>query len=172
MNGSLTKEKKPRTEAQLKATERMRDALQKNQLTPSEKKLRLKAIKDQLNGVGNVEVNDDIDDEPLPELPKEILEQTPKKILKKIAPPVIEKKEKKVVYESGSEQSEEIITIKKKKKPKRKTIIIEESETEDEIEDEVKDEPKTKTRDTKTQKNVKSKFKISTPDPAPVCYFE
>ncbi len=51
MNEPLTKEKKPRTEAQIQATARMRDALEKKRLTPTEKKLRLKAIKDQLNGI-------------------------------------------------------------------------------------------------------------------------
>lgn len=169
----LTKQKKPRTAAQLDATKRMREALEKKRLTPTEKKLRLKAIKDQLNGTSNNNINeenDDSNDETL-DLPKELLEQKPKKVLKNIAPPVItpseiKVKQPKVVYESDTEQSEEIIIVKKKKKPKKKTIIYEESESENE---EIF-EPQL--RETKTQKNVKSKFKISTPMPQPICYFE
>jgi len=163
MNEPLTKEKKPRTEAQIQATARMRDALEKKRLTPTEKKLRLKAIKDQLNGITP---NKDIDEEPMEDVPKEILDQKPKKNLKNVPPPTIPKPEPKVVYESGSEQSEEIIVVKKKKKPKKKTIIYEESESEEE------EVIKPQTRETKSQKNVKSKFKISTPEPAPICYFE
>jgi len=166
MNEPLTKEKKPRTEAQIQATARMRDALEKKRLTPTEKKLRLKAIKDQLNGITP---NKDIDEEPMEDVPKEILEQKPKKNLKNVPPPpapTMPKPEPKVVYESGSEQSEEIIVVKKKKKPKKKTIIYEESESEEE------EVIKPQTRETKSQKNVKSKFKISTPEPAPICYFE
>ena len=167
MNEPLTKEKKPRTEAQIQATARMRDALEKKRLTPTEKKLRLKAIKDQLNGITP---NKDIDEEPMEDVPKEILEQKPKKNLKNVPPPApaptMSKPEPKVIYESGSEQSEEIIVVKKKKKPKKKTIIYEESESEEE------QVIKPQTRETKSQKNAKSKFKISTPEPAPICYFE
>ena len=178
----LTKEKKPRTAAQLDATKKMREALEKKRLTPTEKKLRLKAIKDQLNGTGNTDVKEE-DNEDLLDIPQELLEQKPKKVLKvgnlgspttpplkvgnqgsPTTPPL--KKEPKVVYESGSEQSEEIIVVKKKKKPKKKTIIYEESESENE--EIFEPQP----RETKSQKNVKSKFKVSNPKPEPICYFE
>jgi hypothetical protein len=174
----LTKPKKNRSEAQKAATERMRKALEikttaKNGLSKDEKKLRLQAIKEQLNGplkknmdktptpikAPEPEPESEIESEeeaPAPPPPPE-----PKKKEKKILSqpkPVKPKKEPKVVYESASESEEEVIVVKKKKKPKKKTIIYEDA-TESEEEEPVK--PIKKERETKTQQNSASKFKVT-----------
>jgi hypothetical protein len=172
----LTKPKKQRSEAQKAATERMRKALEikttaKNGLSKDEKKLRLQAIKEQLNGP----LKKDMDKtpthkketipEPEPEPETESEEEAPpppplapkKKEKKILSQPAPKKKEPKVVYESASESEEEVIVVKKKKKPKKKTIIYEDA-TESE-EEPVK--PIKKERETKTQQNSASKFKVT-----------
>jgi len=168
----LTKPKKQRSEAQKAATERMRKALEikttaKNGLSKDEKKLRLQAIKEQLNGP----LKKDMDKTPTPIKAPEPEPETeseeeappppplaPKKKEKKIlSQPAPKKKEPKVVYESASESEEEVIVVKKKKKPKKKTIIYEDA-TESE-EEPVK--PIKKERETKTQQNSASKFKVT-----------
>jgi len=189
----LTKPKKIRTEAQKAATEKMRSSLAAKQmasgLTPAEKKLRLLAIKEQLNGPlkKNMEKvpeisetdseGDDQEEEPPPPPPvqtKSIKKES--KIVSKaplVKAPEKKKKEPKVIYESPSESEEEVIIVKKKKKKPKKTIIYE-SESESE------EEPvKAKSRDTKTQQNSSSKFKVTIPDynevkkpKAPIYYFE
>jgi hypothetical protein len=79
------------------------------------------------------------------------------------------------VEDSSSE--EEIIVIKKRKKPKKKTIIIEESSDEEEETPQAVAPPKPPTRverDTKTQQNKASRFKVTPADIKPVqsvCYF-
>jgi len=186
----LTKPKKQRSEAQKAATERMRKALEikttaKNGLSKDEKKLRLQAIKEQLNGP----LKKDMDKtptpikapEPEPEPETESEEEAPpppppplqtksikkeKKILSQPAPSAkpIKKKEPKVIYESASESEEEVIVVKKKKKPKKKTIIYEdatESEEEPVTRRSVPLEPIKKERETKTQQNSASKFKVT-----------
>ena len=162
---SLTKQKqkKPRTEAQIAATERMRAALgQKNEPILDEKKTILKAIREKLNGPSKKkELEAAPEPEPEPE-PEPIIVKKEKK-----APP---KKEPKIIYESASEQEseEEVVIVKKKKKPK-KTIIYEESESEEEP---VK--PLRKERETKSQQNIVSKFKVSTSvskPSGPIYYF-
>jgi hypothetical protein len=172
----LTKPKKGRSEAQKAATERMKQGLVAKQiasggLTNGEKKLRLQVIKEQLNGPlkKNMEKvpeisETDSESEDLPPQKKET------KIVSK-APEVqtksIKKKEPKVIYESASESEEEVIIVKKKKKKPKKTIIYE-SATESE------EEPVKKTRDTKTQQNSSSKFKVTIPDvkpKGPIYYF-
>ena len=169
----LTKPKKQRSEAQKAATERMRKALEikttaKNGLSKDEKKLRLQAIKEQLNGP----LKKDMDKTPThkketipePEPETESEEEAPppppppkKKEKKILSQPAPKKKEPKVVYESASESEEEVIVVKKKKKPKKKTIIYEDA-TESE-EEPVK--PIKKERETKTQQNSASKFKVT-----------
>jgi len=168
----LTKPKKQRSEAQKAATERMRKALEikttaKNGLSKDEKKLRLQAIKEQLNGP----LKKDMDKTPTPikapepETETESEEEAPpppplapkKKEKKILSQPAPKKKEPKVVYESASESEEEVIVVKKKKKPKKKTIIYEDA-TESE-EEPVK--PIKKERETKTQQNSASKFKVT-----------
>jgi hypothetical protein len=176
----LTKPKKQRTEAQIAATARMRQAREektesKKGLTVDEKKLRLKAIREQLNGplkkdmppkaelkpaipIPEPEEDDDEDEEPEPEPVK------PKKKEVKVISKPKPKKEPKVIYETESESEEEVIVVKKKKKPKRKTIIYEDAtESEEEVvtKRSVPLEPVRKERDTKTQQNVSTKFKVT-----------
>lgn len=167
-DAGLTKPKKKRSEAQIAATERMRSALEAKQsssskITPEEKKLRLQAIKEQLNGPlkknmekkeSEPESEPESEEEEIPP-PKKPLH---KKSIKKEAPP---KKEPKVVYESESESDEEVIVIKKKKKPKKKTIIYEEESEEEPV------KPVRKERETKTQQNSASKFKVTPAVAAP-----
>ena len=176
----LTKPKKNRSEAQKAATERMRKALELKQtssgkLSTDEKKLRLQAIKEQLNGPlkKNMDKTPNVMKAaiPEPETETESEEEAPpppplapkkkeKKILSQSTPSAkpIKKKEPKVVYESASESEEEVIVVKKKKKPKKKTIIYEDA-TESEEEEPVK--PVRKERETKTQQNSASKFKVT-----------
>ena len=182
----LTKPKKNRSEAQKAATERMRKALELKQtssgkLSTDEKKLRLQAIKEQLNGplkknmdktpFANAKPMKAPEPQPEPESETESEEEAPpppplapkkkeKKILSQPAPSAkpIKKKEPKVVYESASESEEEVIVVKKKKKPKKKTIIYEDA-TESEEEEPIK--PIKKERETKTQQNSASKFKVT-----------
>lgn len=163
------KQKKPRTEAQIAATERMREALSKKSApVATEKKMILKAIKEKLNGPPK---NAPVEEEESEEEPAPIVVKKPKKEPAPAPEPVVvkkPKKEPKVIYESESESEEEVVIVKKKKKPKKKTIIYEESESEEEP------APKPKSRDTKTQQNSKSVFKVTTEPtkPAgPVCYF-
>jgi hypothetical protein len=175
-DAGLTKPKKPRTEAQKAATERMRTALESKQvasskITPEEKKLRLQAIKEQLNGplkknmdkvpLTKVEVKkeaipDPETEEEEDETPPPPVAPRPKK--KELAIVSQPKKQPKIVYESASESEEEevIVVKKKKKKPTKKTIIYEsESEEEEPI------KPVRKERETKTQQNANSKFKVT-----------
>jgi hypothetical protein len=145
------KQKKPRSEAQQEATKRMLSA-------KDEKKLKLQVLKDKLNNAPPIP-----EPESEPESEEEVV--VPKKPLSKAekAKPVIKKpkKEPKVIYESASESEEEVVIVKKKKKPKKKTIIYEESE---ESEEEV---VVPKARETKTQQNRSSSFKISAPEAKP-----
>jgi hypothetical protein len=191
-DAGLTKPKKNRSEAQKAATERMRKALEAKQtssggLSKDEKKLRLQAIKEQLNGPlkKNMDKTPKPEPEPAPEPETESEEEAPpppapKKKEKKILSQPIKKKEPKVVYESASESEEEVIVVKKKKKPKKKTIIYEDA-TESEEEEPVTKrsvplEPVRKERETKTQQNSASKFKVTpghvAPPKGPIYYFE
>jgi hypothetical protein len=166
-DAGLTKPKHKRTEAQLAATERMRSALAAKQsssskITPEEKRLRLQAIKEQLNGPlkKNMDKAPTIKKEAIPEPESEVEseEEAPppkKKAVKIVSQP--KKKEPKIVYESASESEEEVIVVKKKKKKPKKTIIYEESsESEEEVVKPIKKE-----RETKTQQNASSKFKVT-----------
>jgi len=167
------KQKKQRSEAQIAATERMREALAKKSApVATEKKMILKAIKEKLNGPSKTDViheEEEEEEEPAPVVVKKTKKEPkpePEPVVVKKPP----KKEPKVVYQSESESEEEVIVVKKKRKPKKKTIIYEESETEEE---EVV-APKPKTRETKTQQNSRSVFKVSVPEvkpPAPLYYF-
>jgi hypothetical protein len=158
------KQKKPRTEAQIAATERMREALgRKTEPVATDKKIILKAIKEKLNGPSK---NAPIEEESEEEKQEEVAPPPPpKKVPKKVPAP---KKEPKIIYESPSESEEEVIIVKKKKKNKKKTIIYEESESEEE------EAPKPKSRETKTQQNKSSGFKVhneAPKAPAPLYYF-
>ena len=165
------KQKKPRSEAQIAATERMREALAKKSApVATEKKMILKAIKEKLNGPSKNDIHEEEEEE---EEPAPVVKKTKKEPKPEPEPVVVKKppkKEPKVVYQSESESEEEVIVVKKKRKPKKKTIIYEESETEEE---EVV-APKPKPRETKTQQNSRSVFKVSVPEvkpPAPLYYF-
>ena len=191
---SLTKPKKERTDAQKAAYLKMVEAREAKlaakpapppkevKMTPVEKKLRLQAIKEQLAGKKAEPVEEEDESE-------EEVEQViaPKKIKKekqreKVDEPIMRlpKKQPKIVYqepESDSDASSEVIVVKRRKKektkkPKKKTIIYEDSSSEEE-EEPVK--PVRKERETKTQQNAGSKFKV-TPAVAekpkgPVYYF-
>lgn len=174
----LTKPKKERSEAQKASYEKMVAARavkmagkpppppKEDKLTPIEKRLRLQAIKEQLAG-NKAEPKEDTESE------EDAEEIESKPILKKkerekvvVAEPKKVKKEPKIIYQSASEDSEsdgDVIIVKKKKKDKskkkKKTIIYEESSSEEEEEEEpVK--PIKKERETKTQQNSASKFKV------------
>lgn len=167
-DAGLTKQKKPRSEAQIATFEKMRaaKAAKRAAAEPApipdkeRKKMILKAVKEKLNGDPKPEVVDETesesDDEPAP---------PPKKAAKKAAPPpppVKAKKEPKVVYEEDSDTEEEVVIVKKKrKKPKKKTIIYEESTSEDEPEPEPPRKAAPPSRETKSQQNSKSLFKIT-----------
>jgi hypothetical protein len=191
----LTKPKKERSEAQKAAYLKMVEARETKlaakpapqpkevKLTPQEKKLRLQAIKEQLAGKKAEPVEEEDESE-------EEVEQViaPKKIKKekqreKVDEPIMRlpKKQPKIVYqdpESDSDASSEVIVVKRRKKEKtkktkKKTIIYEDSSSEEEEEEPVK--PVRKERETKTQQNAGSKFKV-TPAVAekpkgPVYYF-
>jgi hypothetical protein len=177
------KQKKPRSEAQIAATERMRESLlKKSAPVATEKKMILKAIKDKLNGPPKNAPVEEESEEEAPTAPPVVVKRgdTPrhpevKKEVKKGVPrgePPRPKKEPKVIYESASESEEEVVIVKKKKKPKKKTIIYEESESEEEPEP----APKPKSRETKTQQNLRSSsvFKVTaepTKPSGPVYYF-
>lgn len=173
------KQKKPRSEAQIAATERMRESLlKKSAPVATEKKMILKAIKDKLNGPPKNAPVEEESEEEAPTAPPVVVKRgdTPRHPeVKKGVPrgePPRPKKEPKVIYESASESEEEVVIVKKKKKPKKKTIIYEESESEEEPEP----APKPKSRETKTQQNLRSSsvFKVTaepTKPSGPVYYF-
>jgi hypothetical protein len=176
------KQKKPRSEAQIAATERMRESLlKKSAPVATEKKMILKAIKDKLNGPPKNAPVEEESEEEAPTAPPVVVKRgdTPRHPeVKKGVPrgePPRPKKEPKVIYESASESEEEVVIVKKKKKPKKKTIIYEESE-ESEEEPEPVPAPKPKSRETKTQQNLRSSsvFKVTaepTKPSGPVYYF-
>jgi hypothetical protein len=170
---SLTKPKKERSDAQKAAYEKMVAARaakmsakpapppKEIKMTPVEKKLRLQAIKEQLAGKKAEPVSEDESEEV-----EEQVVAPPKKEKKVKIPEIPEvkppkqKKEPKIIYQSASEDSEseeEVIIVKKKKKDKKKkkTIIYEDSSSEEEV------KPVRKERETKTQQNASSKFKVT-----------
>lgn len=170
------KQKKPRSEAQIAATERMREALSKKSApVATEKKMILKAIKDKLNGPPKNAPVEEESEEEAPTAPPVVVKKTkkePEPVVVKKGVPRGEPPRPKVIYESASESEEEVVIVKKKKKPKKKTIIYEESESEEEPEP----APKPKSRETKTQQNLRSSsvFKVTaepTKPSGPVYYF-
>ena len=179
-DAGLTKQKKPRSEAQKAAFEKARaaQAAKRAAAEPSpipdkeRKKMILKAVKDKLNGEPKADVVDESesDDEPEPPPPPK---KSHKKKVESPPTPMKAKKEPKVIYEEDSDTEEEVVIVKKRKKPKKKTIIYEEdSDTEDEPQPPKK--AAQPSRETKSQQNSKSVFKI-TPSvaapPKPMYYF-
>ena len=188
-DNTLTKPKKQRSEKQMAATQRMREALQKRQdefaakKQPEPPKVNkkevLKILKEKLNAAKEPSEETDVEseEEPEPQPVKQVAKE------KKAAPtPVVvakEKPQKKVpkYVEPDSESEEEIIVVKKKKKPKKKTIIIEESSDEEEEPIPIQREKKKKqlpppveseedeqlpTRHTRSQQNKIAKIGVAT----------
>ena len=162
------KQKKPRSDAQQEATKKM--LLARDEKMKTTQKAIKKAVVEHLNSsappkvVSESEESEQSEAEPEPEPVK-------KKVKAVAPPPVKAKKEPKVIYQEESESEEEVVIVKKKKKPKKKTIIYEESESEEEA-----PPPKPKSRDTKTQQNARSGFKVTVPEtkpskPQPMYYF-
>jgi len=189
-DAGLTKQKKPRSEAQIAAFEKARaiQAAKRDERQTAatgrapdpdkeRKKIILQAVKEKLNGEPKSKAPPVVDETTEEDVSEEEEAAPPKKAAKKAAPPpppIKAKKEPKVVYEESSESEEEVVIVKKRKKPKKKTIIIEESDSEEE---EPSPPPKNvaiPTRDTKSQMN-KSMFKVHTPKvdapPKPIYYF-
>jgi len=175
---TLTKPKKQRSEKQIAATERMRAALAAKhkpsldaaaaKIDVKGKKEILKALKNKLNSAKEpLDVEEETDNESVEEPPIEVAPKKIKKVpavsaatykdepVKSVKP----KKKPKVIEESETESEEEVIVIKKKKKPKKKKTIIYESATESE--EEYEEKPIRKERQTKTQQNAASKFKVT-----------
>ena len=185
-DNTLTKPKKQRSEKQIAATQRMREALQKRQdefaakKQPEPPKVNkkevLKILKEKLNAAKEPSEETDVESEEEPEPIKPVAKE------KKAAPaPVVVAKEKPKktpkYVEPDSESEEEIIVVKKKKKPKKKTIIVEESSSEEEepipIQREKKkkqvpppvesdDEEQLPTRHTRSQQNKIAKIGVAT----------
>jgi hypothetical protein len=164
----LTKPKKPRSEAQKAATEKMRAKLSEKQVNGKlsnndEKKLFLKAVKDKLNNAPPPPSDDDeseVEPEEAPTPKKSKKQESVKMDVKEKSKP---KPKPKVVEESESESEEEVIVIKKKKKPKKKTIIIEESSDEEDHEDEPEPEKvqsKQPVRQPRSQQHKNSKIMV------------
>jgi hypothetical protein len=177
---SLTKPKKQRSEKQIAATEKMRAALAakhkpavdaKNDV--KQKKEILKALKNKLNSSKEpLDIEEETDEEEHEKVsPPKKIKKVPAVSAATSSQKVKTKKQPRIIEESETESEEEIIVVKKrKKKPKKKTIIYE-SDTESEEEE----RPVPKQRETKTQQNSASKFKvtpsIAAPPKGPVCYF-
>ena len=162
-DAGLTKQKKPRSEAQIATFEKMRAAKASKRAAAEpapipdkeRKKMILKAVKDKLNGEPKAEVVDESesDDEPEPPPPPK---KSHKKKVESPPTPMKAKKEPKVIYEEDSDTEEEVVIVKKRKKPKKKTIIYEESTSEDEPEPEPPKKAAQPSRETKSQQNSKS----------------
>ena len=174
---TLTKPKKQRSEKQIAATERMRAALAAKhkpsldaaaaKIDVKGKKEILKALKNKLNSAKEpLDVEEESDNESVEEPIQVLVNKKIKKVPAVSAAthkdePVKPKKKSKVIEESETESEEEVIVIKKKKKPKKKKTIIYESATESEEDEEPVQKPIRKERQTKTQQNVASKFKVT-----------
>jgi hypothetical protein len=184
-DNTLTKSKKQRSEKQIAATQRMREALQKRQdefaakKQPEPPKVNkkevLKILKEKLNSAKEPSEETDVESEDEPEPIKPVAKEK-----KAVPAPVVVAKEKPKktpkYVEPDSESEEEIIVVKKKKKPKKKTIIIEESSSESEEEPIPKkkkkqapppvesddDEPALPTRNTRSQQNKIAKIGVAT----------
>jgi hypothetical protein len=153
-DAGLTKQKKPRSEAQKAAFEKARaaQAAKRAAAEPSpipdkeRKKMILKAVKDKLNGEPKAEVVDESesDDEPEPPPPPK---KSHKKKVESPPTPMKAKKEPKVIYEEDSDTEDEPQPPKKAAQP---------------------------SRETKSQQNSKSVFKITpsvAASPKPMYYF-
>ena len=174
------KQKKPRSDAQQEATKKM--LLARDEKMKTTQKAIKKAVVEHLNSsappkaVSESEESEQSEAEPEP-VKKKVKAVVP--VSKAEPPPPVKPvskpaKEPKVIYKEESEsEEEEVVIVKKRKKPKKKTIIYEESESEEEPE---APPPKPKSRETKTQQNARTGFKVTVPEvkpskPQPVYYF-
>jgi hypothetical protein len=161
-----TKQRKPKTEAQIKqfadmASKRMKNLAIQNKQKKLEEAKRLLAEEEQ-------KINKKDLSEAPPAAPAAII---PSKDQPKQEKP---KKKKEPVYEYTTDEAsteEEIIHIKKNKKPKKKTIIIDESSSEEEVKQKPKDKPEIKQIDHndrfRSQQNKKSIISVySNADPS------
>jgi hypothetical protein len=166
------KQKKPRSDAQQEATKKM--LLARDEKMKTTQKAIKKAVVEHLNSSAPPKVVSESEESEASEPEPEPVKKKVKAVAVSEAPPVPppKKKEPKVIYQEESESEEEVVIVKKRKKPKKKTIIYEESESEEEA----PPPPKPKPRETKTQQNARSGFKVSVPEvkpskPQPVYYF-
>ena len=167
------KQKKPRSDAQQEATKKM--LLARDEKMKTTQKAIKKAVVEHLNSSAPPKVVSESEEseasEPEPEPVKKKVKAEPPPPVKPVSKP---KKEPKVIYKEESEsEEEEVVIVKKRKKPKKKTIIYEESESEEEPE---APPPKPKSRETKTQQNARTGFKVTVPEvkpskPQPMYYF-
>lgn len=165
------KQKKPRSDAQQEATKKM--LLARDEKMKTTQKAIKKAVVEHLNSSAPPKVVSESEESEASEPEPEPVKKKVKAVAPPPPPPVKPKKEPKVIYQEESESEEEVVIVKKRKKPKKKTIIYEESESEEEPE---APPPKPKSRDTKTQQNARSGFKVSVPEtkpskPQPMYYF-
>lgn len=166
---SLTKSKtkKERTPAQIAAFEKMKAAAAAklgNKAIDPHKKAVLAMVKEKLNGPpkGAAPPPDSdseesaVEEPPVPP-PKKV--KAPKVVEEVVKPPKKSKAPPLPVDDESSSSEEEVIVVKKKKSKKKKTIIYEESSSDEEPAPPKKEVRET--RDTKTQQNKASRFKVS-----------
>jgi hypothetical protein len=172
--------KKDRSPAQIAAFEKMKLAKHATitNIDPTRKAV-LAMVREKLNGPPKsaAPIESDSEEEVVSavEEPKKASSKASKapKVVEAVIKPVKASKIPPLPVEDSSSE-EEIIVIKKRKKPKKKTIIIEESSDEEE-EAPLPSKPAQRVgRDTKTQQNKASRFKVTPADIKPVqsvCYF-
>jgi hypothetical protein len=179
---SLTKPKtkKERSPAQIAAFEKMKAAAAAKQgskaIDPTKKAV-LAMVKEKLNGPpkGAAPPPESDTEEEEASAVEEVVAPQPKKVkppkvVEEVKKPPKKSKATPLPVEEDSSSEEEVIVVKKKKKTKKKTIIYEESSSSEEE----APKPKRETRETKTQQNKASRFKVSLQEarPAgPLCYF-
>jgi hypothetical protein len=181
---SLTKSKtkKERTPAQIAAFEKMKAAAAAklgNKAIDPHKKAVLAMVKEKLNGPpkGAAPPPDSDSEEEVVSAVEEVEVPPAKKVkapkvVEEVVKPPKKSKATPLPVEEDSSSEEEVIVVKKKKKPKKKTIIYEESSSDEEPAPPKKEVRET--RDTKTQQNKASRFKVSLPETkpsGPVYYF-
>jgi len=182
---SLTKSKtkKERTPAQIAAFEKMKAAAAAklgNKAIDPHKKAVLAMVKEKLNGTPKSAApppDSDSDEEIISAVEEVVIPPAKKvkapKIVEEVVKPPKKSKAPPLPVEEDSSSEEEVIVVKKKKSKKKKTIIYEESSDSEEEPAPPKREAR-ETRDTKTQQNKASRFKVSLPETksaGPVYYF-
>jgi hypothetical protein len=160
---TIPKPKKERSEKQKEHLVKLHLA---NVSATSKKAVKAGIVEHLNSGVKNntvIESSDEEEEQPKPE-PKAKAKTEPK--AKVLAPEPKPKKEPTIIYQDASSSDEEEIIIVKKKKKKTKKTVIYESESESEEE-----QPKPKPRETKSQKNMRSGFKVQVEKPIANPYY-